>query len=272
MFFTDRTFKPLQLYHLSQQNVSCQLAEPCEAICRYVHYYWWLEVNPGSTSLEIIPDNAIDLVMAPELPEFSILYLPATERFSIPLVGPMVYVGISFRAEMACDFFNVDHGVLKALAPGTDTTTMLAIEKMVDGVLKLSCPDELSATMDRLAKDRLACQSHKTVTPTNMDMNKVLVAMQASIGTSGMQAVAERFGMSDRQFRRIMSSLFGYGPKKIQRIMRLQASLKEQLQSDSLKTDDGFYDEAHRIKEIRALTGLTPTEIHAMSEIYNSMQ
>ena len=67
-----------------------------------------------------------------------------------------------------------------------------------------------------------------------------------------------------------MQSLFGFGPKKIQRIMRLQASLRALLTPDTLATDDGFYDEAHRIKEIRSLTGLTPGQSRRMAEIYNS--
>ena len=95
--------------------------------------------------------------------------------------------------------------------------------------------------------------------------------MQASVGSVGMDAIATHFGLSSRQFRRIMGTLFGYGPKKIQRVIRLQASLREILTADPDMQENGFYDQSHRIKEIRALTGLTPREIKKMSEIYNSM-
>ncbi|MEL7144613.1 MAG: hypothetical protein AAFZ17_22885 [Cyanobacteria bacterium J06650_10] len=53
--------------------------------------------------------------------------------------------------------------------------------------------------------------------------------------------------------------------------MRLQTALRALLTPDTLATDDGFYDEAHRIKEIRSLTGLTPGQIKHMAEIYNSL-
>ena len=95
--------------------------------------------------------------------------------------------------------------------------------------------------------------------------------MQASVGARGMENIAGQFDLSERQFRRIMGSLFGYGPKKVQRVMRLQMSLKEILATSHLAVEDGFYDEAHRIKEVRELTGLTPGQIRKMAEIYNSM-
>ena len=96
--------------------------------------------------------------------------------------------------------------------------------------------------------------------------------MQASVGVRGMEDIAGLFDMSDRQFRRVMGSLFGYGPKKIQRVMRLQASLKALFASDALELEQGFYDDAHKIKEIRALTGLTQGQIKKMAEIYNAMR
>ena len=96
--------------------------------------------------------------------------------------------------------------------------------------------------------------------------------MQASVGVRGMEDIAGLFDMSDRQFRRVMGSLFGYGPKKIQRVMRLQASLKALFASDALELEQGIYDDAHKIKEIRALTGLTQGQIKKMAEIYNAMR
>lgn len=141
----------------------------------------------------------------------------------------------------------------------------------MDGVQNLGQIDQLATTFDELLSARLSDQPVISNTMATLNVDKALAAMQASVGRLGMESIAAQFDLSDRQFRRIMGSLFGYGPKKVQRIMRLQNSLKEIFASGALSMEDGFYDEAHRIKEVRALTGLTPGQIKRMAEIYNSM-
>lgn len=271
MFSLSNDELPLQLYQLGANNVQCFRVQPTEELKPYIYYYWWLAVAPGDTSIEVIPDNAIDLVMSPDIPDFSILYLPESEKFSIPLSGPISYVGISLRAESAADFFKLNHAAMNACIPGADTTQSLCVASLVEGIQGMISPDALASTLDNLTMQYFS-NPRKTITSKiKLDIPKALAAMQASVGSQGMESIAERFELSDRQFRRIMSSLFGYGPKKIQRVMRLQSALKEMLTSDALVLEDGYYDEAHKIKEIRALTGLTPGEIKKVSEIYNSM-
>lgn len=271
VFLSTENELPLQLYHLTGDGVRCYRVAPADHLQTWIYYYWWLEVAPGNTTIEVIPDNAVDLVMSPEIEQFSILYLPASEKFIIPLNGPIVYVGISFRAGFVGDYFNISQDVMRDLTPGENTTTTLSITELVRGVQELEQPDQLAIALNNLVSARLSHRQSNSGKATKLNVDKALAAMQASVGMNGMEDVAEQFGLSDRQFRRIMSSLFGYGPKKVQRVMRLQSSLKEIFASELLAEDDGFFDEAHKIKEVRALTGLTPGQIRKMAEIYNSM-
>ena len=271
MFSSINNELPLQLYHLVDKTVRCYRAKPAEKLQVYIYYYWWLDVLPGDTKLEVIPDNAIDLVMSPDIANFSILYLPALEKFTVPLSGPITYIGISFRVATAGEFFNASNDVMNSCSPGVDTTQTLSVDALVNGVQKIKQPDQMASVLDALVASRLTDQPTVSSATAKININKALAAMQAAVGARGMEAIAEHFGLSDRQFRRVMGSLFGYGPKKVQRVMRLQASLKEIFVADTLKMEDGFYDEAHKIKEIRALTGLTPGQIKKMSDIYNSM-
>jgi AraC-like DNA-binding protein len=271
LFSSSNDELPLQLYQLGAKEFQFHRAQPSAQLQSYIYYYWWLDVASGDTSIEVIPDNAIDLVMSPDIPGFSVLYLPELEKFSIPLSGPITYVGISFRAESAADFFKLSHAELSACVPSVDATESLSLSSLVAGVQRMTSAEELTSTLDTLATQYLNRPNEHSTPTVKLDIPKALAAMQASVGSRGMESMAARFELSDRQFRRIMSSLFGYGPKKIQRVMRLQSSLKEMLTSDTLLLEDGFYDEAHKIKEIRALTGLTPGEIRKVAEIYNSM-
>ena len=269
MFSANDIDLPLQLHQIYNNNVQCYRALPANELKPYIYYYWWLDVAHGDTTLEVIPDNAIDLVMSPQIADLSLLYLPASCTFSIPLSGPITYVGISFRAESAASFFSVSQTTIQSCLPGENATTTLHTQSLLDGIQGLSIPDQLAATMDSLATTKLSNQHDSAITTHKLDIDKALAAMHESVGTSGMKSIAERFELSDRQFRRIMASLFGYGPKKVQRVMRLQSCLREILVADTILFEDGYYDEAHKIKEIRALTGLTPGQIKRMSEIYN---
>ena len=271
MFSSIDNELPLQLYHLVGDSVRCYRAKPAAQLAAYIYYYWWLDVAPGDTKLEVIPDNAIDLVMSPDIPNFSILYLPASEKFSIPLSGPVTYLGICFRASSANEFFNINKAKMHSCMPGTNTTDILSINTLVKDVQEIKQAEQMASVLDALLSSRLKEQPTNVSDTSDLNIDKALAAMQASVGTQGMETIASHFDLSDRQFRRIMGSLFGYGPKKIQRVMRLQASLKEIFTADALNIEHGFYDEAHKIKEIRALTGLTPGQIKRMSETYNSL-
>lgn len=271
MFSPNENDLPLQLYQLSNENVQCYRALPADKLKPYINYYWWMDVTPGAATLEVIPDNAIDLVMSPEIAGFALLYKPASETFTIELSGPIIYAGISLRTESAARFFNVTQTQIKNCMMGENVSESLRTEALVDGIQNLEQPEQLGMTLDRLATEWLDNQPAASPSKAKLNIDKALAAMQASVGSHGMQSIAERFELSDRQFRRIMGSLFGYGPKKVQRIMRLQSSLWKLLAADAMPLEDGFYDEAHKIKELRALTGLTPGQIKRMSEIYNSM-
>ena len=63
--------------------------------------------------------------------------------------------------------------------------------------------------------------------------------------------------------------LLGLGPKRVQRVLRLQAALAELLTSDEATEQDLYFDDSHRIRELKRLTGFTPGQIRRMAETYN---
>jgi AraC-like DNA-binding protein len=80
--------------------------------------------------------------------------------------------------------------------------------------------------------------------------------------------IARKLGTSDRTLRRRCESLFGYGPKTLERVLRLQRFLAHARASkhatvSALAYEAGFCDQAHLTREARLLTGLTPKSILA---------
>ena len=92
------------------------------------------------------------------------------------------------------------------------------------------------------------------------------------VDTGSVRAMAAHVGLSERQFRRVMRDQLGLSPKQLHRVVRLQQSLREVLDAAGTPWTAGFYDDSHRIRELKALTGLTPGQIQRMAEIYNQRQ
>jgi AraC-like DNA-binding protein len=79
--------------------------------------------------------------------------------------------------------------------------------------------------------------------------------------------IAERVGLSERQFRRRSHAAVGYGPKTLQRILRFQRFVRlldaadKPLDLAGLAALVGYADQSHLTRECVALSGLTPATL-----------
>ncbi|MGH3211438.1 MAG: DUF6597 domain-containing transcriptional factor [Trebonia sp.] len=81
--------------------------------------------------------------------------------------------------------------------------------------------------------------------------------------------IAERVGLSERQFRRRSHAAIGYGPKTLQRILRFQRFVRRldaggaggPTDLASLAALAGYADQPHLTRECSVLSGLTPTAL-----------
>jgi len=93
-------------------------------------------------------------------------------------------------------------------------------------------------------------------------------AIVRSQGQLGMTALAVKVNTHRRQIERRFSEVVGMSPKQLSRVVRLQATLKmmEQKKFDtltSLALENGYYDQAHFIKDFREFTGMSPKSFFA---------
>jgi len=77
--------------------------------------------------------------------------------------------------------------------------------------------------------------------------------------------LARKLGWNARMIHRQFVASCGYGPKYLQRVMRVQAALRVahdsslSLRLSSIASSAGFADQAHMTREFKALTSFTPT-------------
>ncbi|MFT5896836.1 MAG: hypothetical protein ACI8VW_003720 [bacterium] len=108
----------MQLYYIGDPLVECHLLEPDDQLKLGIYYFWHIYVAPGPVNLAVIPDNALDLVMSPDVADFSTLYFPVVEKFSIPLEGPVRYIGVCFQLDQLSHFFDVPTASYRRLLMG----------------------------------------------------------------------------------------------------------------------------------------------------------
>jgi len=91
-------------------------------------------------------------------------------------------------------------------------------------------------------------------------------------GAAGVVAVlAAQAGLSERQLHRRCLTAFGYGPKMLDRVLRLQRFLalgraRPAASLAELAAAAGYADQAHLGHECRALGGATPGELRPVSD------
>ena len=264
MFLSPQSgYQPIQLYHLSTEGVRCDTAPPGETLQQWAYFYWWLDISAPRVELDVIPDNAVDLVISPAIPAFAALYFPVHKPFVIPLEGPIVYAGISLKAETVPHLLGLDLPQLKSLEPGLETVQSLGLENLVAAAQEMTSIDEVAALMERTFAER-----SPVAAPDNPGGTMELLL--SHLEPAGIVKVAETLGVSERTFRRLSSGLMGLSPKKIQRVLRLQRALQELISQNQFLEQRGFYDDAHLIHELKALTGLTPSQLRRLAEIYNT--
>ncbi|QNE23193.1 helix-turn-helix transcriptional regulator [Kribbella qitaiheensis] len=77
----------------------------------------------------------------------------------------------------------------------------------------------------------------------------------------GVPALAGSVGLSERQLHRRCLDAFGYGPKMLDRVLRMNRALDRARTGLALATvaaQTGYADQAHFTREIKALTGVPP--------------
>lgn len=159
------------------------------------------------------------------------------------------------------------------LKPGEilDRDIALEPEAGLDSVRRLA---ERGADATCVAKALVAYLAGQTDVSGKIDALTTAVAklLRNTGGTARIGDVAESIGISERTMRRRFEQNIGVTPKYYARQARLKHVL---LALDRVQHPDwsgfahdfGYFDQAHMIDDMRALTGFGPSQLHAMRRV-----
>jgi len=108
---------------------------------------------------------------------------------------------------------------------------------------------------------------HQSNTADDIIESTIELIVKAN-GRHPVNELSNQIHISRRQLERKFSSKVGLSPKYLSRIIRLQSTLRQILSENydsltSLTYEEGYYDQAHLIREFKAFTGQTPKEYYS---------
>jgi AraC-like DNA-binding protein len=209
-----------------------------------------MRVADGSPAW-ILPDGCIDVLWNGS--ELTIAGPDSVaHRVSSPCGTP--YVALRFAPGVAPAVLGVAADGLRDQRPGlADVIGADDAQRLAESLL---AAEDASRHLERWAGTRLLRAGGR-------DRTMCHVAALLGEGRT-VSEVAAQVGYSERQLNRRSLASFGYGPKLLARVLRLQqalASARDGLPLAQACLAAGYGDQAHFAHEVRALTGQTASQL-----------
>ena len=210
----------------------------------------------------IIPDACSDIVVvgaaAPHVAG------PATRTHEVSAEPGTIVVGIRFKPGAARAVFGCDASELRDADVELHAVGLRDTRHLVAALDSAQSPHTMRAALESWVRARLSARADRDAIALHA-ARALVVDPQLTV-----HGLARSLGWSERRLLREISATCGYGPKMLQRIVRVQRVVRRARGdcSSSLATlavDAGYADQAHMTREFRDLTGLTPRTLLARS-------
>jgi AraC-like DNA-binding protein len=241
--------------------VEYKVYEPAKELQPFIKCFWSLEAtaSPVAEKQRIVPDGCMEMIFhcgdlyeqflddgKTILQPRSFVFGQITRPLEIAPTGAsnMPLPEMENKAVSLNSLFNKEGLQLEKQVLGASTTAkrITIIETFL--LNKLSSPE---------VTDRVAKQSVET-----------LIKLKGQLSVDDLAA---QLKINRRQLERKFSSAIGLSPKQLAKVIRLQATLKmlEKRQFTSLTSlayENGYFDQAHFIKDFKEFTGMSPGQFY----------
>ncbi|WP_432073779.1 helix-turn-helix domain-containing protein [Streptomyces wuyuanensis] len=206
---------------------------------------WHNEPGPGP-AVPVLPDGCMDLLWT----EGRLLIAGPDTRAQPPDGPRAAWAGVRFPPGAAPAFFGVPAHELRDLR--VDLSDVWPARQV------RSLAEQVTDSPDRVAALEAVALRYSADTPPPDPLLRAVVEGLDAGGTVASTAAA--VGLGARQLHRRSLDAFGYGPKTLARVLRLQRALafvRDGVPYAGAALAAGCSDQAHLAREMRDLTGLT---------------
>ena len=258
-----RLFRPIQpAVTDNNELVTYREVFPAVQLQPYIYCYWQLKTHQRLEhpfSYRVVADGCVDIAFDLNRAHESIAMGFHDTFNEFVLESEFNYVGVRFLPAMFPVAFNIDASEL--------SNCMLPLEDILPGAARYFRDDaNPQFTMNELARF-LDSYFITELGDARRDIdNRFFNALRAILVSQGVLQIGSNIdtGLSSRQIRRLFNFYVGDSPKSFAKVVRFQNILFAKPSAQSLRENklffDGYYDQAHFIKEFRQFYGVTPSK------------
>ncbi|HFA49265.1 MAG TPA: helix-turn-helix domain-containing protein [Bacteroidetes bacterium] len=248
-----KKYHPIQL----NGNIEYQEVQPCDVLKNKIACFWQINSRRSNFDYLVIPDGCVDIIINCSNKEEIYLSPTLIKPDSFALQKNETWFGIRFYPAIAPCLFNIHISELKH-----NTIDLKDINKKWGNLLteQLYKADNF---IERTKQANLFFLKKQLFDIKNPDYR--LAEMINNIYESNGNIRVEKKGsinLTPRHIRRLFHQYIGIPPKKFSRIVRSQNFLRElKMDNNTNSLYDTYFDQAHMIREIKEMTGFTPTQL-----------
>ncbi len=247
---------------------------PSPPLAGFVEYLWMQEGPVPSHAYErVVPTGTVEIVIALATPtlrvggrESALVRVGAamvcgaqSAPFVVDARAQTRLIGVHFKPGGAFPFFAAPASVLRNLRIGLGDVWGRDVEDLQEQLVTAPSATACFAIMERALVARIVrpLARHPAVA-------YALRALCNAGGTPTIESVRKTTGLSPRRFIEVFDREVGLSPKLFARVSRMQEVLRrleDPVAVDWVETAlaEGFFDQAHLIRDFKEFTGLAPT-------------
>jgi AraC-like DNA-binding protein len=248
-----------------------QLRPPHPDLAPLIEHYWFVTAEDGPVDLrvDVFVDGRPDLIFNFGAPySRTVIGGPTTEHLRsnldaqrmVPIRivqrGAVHIVGVRFRLGGLGPLAHQDLRPFSGKTPAPWEVFGPELASL-EAAVRTTSMDGAAAAMDAWFRGRLRRDDGRTA------FELALRQFVASGGAATVERSARAAGCSIRQVERLFAEQVGLSPKAVARVLRFQAALGRLMHDPqaalvSVAAEAGYYDQAHFIRDFRAMTGGVP--------------
>ncbi len=239
-------------YHKKNKRVNYREKHTKGFISNFIKSFWEFETAEKECQYEILPDGCFDLIFEIKNGQIHKVWLTGvwTQQIQISIPKNTKLIGTRFKLISAEYLFKQSIKELK------NTKTELSTPFM--GCEHLDLNDFGKFTDSISEQLQYGLKNLKEIDSRKFELFKILYERKGEIS---VQELSERIIWNSRQMNRYFNRHFGFSLKTFCKILKCHSSLKH-IANGKLFPENDYYDQAHFIKQVKQITGSTPTNLY----------
>jgi len=223
---------------------------PSAAFAGAIECFWTLHLDGHAPAHRVTPDGCADILLSAA----KLTAVGAMTRYQDFAHEPGERVtAIRFRPGAWASYFGI---------PGSRVTDQVVPLEDLWGSARARLLQDRLSSAHSLEDCAMILETSLPAPRQTTPVERAIRWMEQRHGAVSMDRLADRCGLSPRQFRRLCLEQSGLSPKFLARVLRFRYAVSRipyaKSSAANLALDCGYYDQAHFINECRALSGRTP--------------